>query len=96
VEAFDAPQELARRAHELGMVPAPHTAFLTLPDGSIEGEPAVAVAPPKPKPKPKRRPARPPPARRATHHTGRQEDRDEARQDGAGHDQDVGRRRDLA
>jgi hypothetical protein len=52
VEAFGAPQELARRARELGMVPAPHTAFLTLPGGSIEGEPAVAVAPPKPKPKP--------------------------------------------
>jgi hypothetical protein len=48
VEDLGAPQNLAARAQKLGMVPAPNTAFVNVPGGKIDGDPAVAVAPPKP------------------------------------------------
>lgn len=48
VQAMQAPQDLARRAQKLGMVPAPNTAFLQLPNGRVLGTAAVATAPPKP------------------------------------------------
>jgi hypothetical protein len=51
VEAVSAPQELAKSARALGMVQAPNTVFVNVPDGRIEGRPATAVAPPKPKKK---------------------------------------------
>src|SRR3954447_1437413 len=35
VQQESAPQELARRARHLGMVPAPNTAFVRLPDGRV-------------------------------------------------------------
>ena len=53
IEAAGAPQHLARRARELGMVPAPNAAFVEVPQGKVLGEPAAAKAPPKPKAKPK-------------------------------------------
>ena len=53
IEAARAPQRLAARARDLGMVPAPNTAFVELPSGKVRGRPAEAKAPPKPKPKPK-------------------------------------------
>ncbi len=52
IEAQSAPQRLAAAAKKLGMVPAPVPAFVTLPDGSVEGMPAVAQPAPKPTPKP--------------------------------------------
>src|SRR4051794_32144452 len=51
VEAQSAPQKLAAAARKLGMVAAPRAAFL-LPNGRVEGRPAVAKAAPKPKPSP--------------------------------------------
>jgi hypothetical protein len=53
VEAASAPQRLAESAKKLGMVPAPNTAFVQVPNGRVEGQPAIATAPPKPAPKPK-------------------------------------------
>ena len=50
IEAAQAPQRLAKRARDLGMVPAPNTAFVELPSGKVRGKPAEAQAPPKPKP----------------------------------------------
>jgi hypothetical protein len=50
VEARSAPQQLASSARKLGMVPAPNPAFVRLPNGKVEGQPAVAQAPPKPRP----------------------------------------------
>jgi hypothetical protein len=48
IAAAQAPQELARSARRLGMVPAPEVAFLHLSDGSVTGapEPARAAEPP--------------------------------------------------
>lgn len=48
IAAAQAPQELARSARRLGMVPAPEVAFLRLSDGSLSGaaQPAQAAAPP--------------------------------------------------
>jgi hypothetical protein len=51
IEAARAPQHLAARARDLGMVPAPNTAFVELPSGKVRGKPAEAEAPPAPKPK---------------------------------------------
>jgi hypothetical protein len=51
VEAQSAPQKLAAAALKLGMVPQPNSVFVTLPDGTVEGQPAIAQAPPKPKKK---------------------------------------------
>jgi cell division protein FtsB len=51
VQAASAPQKLAARARRLGMVPAPNTVFVRLPDGTLEGKPMIAQAPPKPVPK---------------------------------------------
>lgn len=48
IEAAGAPQRLAAEARELGMVPAPRTAFVRLPDGRVLGKPAEATAPPRP------------------------------------------------
>jgi hypothetical protein len=56
IEAARAPQRLAARARDLGMVPAPNTAFVELPSGKVRGRPAEAKAPPKPKPKASTRP----------------------------------------
>jgi len=42
VEGESAPQALASTAEKLGMVAAPHTAFVRLPDGRVEGDPASA------------------------------------------------------
>jgi hypothetical protein len=39
LDAMAAPQELARRASELGMRPNPFPAFLVLPSGKVVGEP---------------------------------------------------------
>jgi hypothetical protein len=50
VEAVSAPQQLAASALKLGMVPAPNAVFVRLPDGTVEGKPAIAQAPPKPAP----------------------------------------------
>lgn len=52
VQEMEAPQDLAARARKLGMVPAPNTAFLQLPNGRVLGTAAAATAPPKPAPKP--------------------------------------------
>ena len=54
VEASSAPDKLAARAAKLGMVPNPNPAFVDLPDGTVQGEPEVAQAPP---PSVKARPA---------------------------------------
>jgi hypothetical protein len=48
VEQAGAPQELARAARELGMVPAPNTVFVKVPDGKVQGAKTVAPEPPKP------------------------------------------------
>ena len=50
VEQAGAPQQLAKEASKLGMVPAPNTVFVKLPDGTLQGTPATATAPPKPEP----------------------------------------------
>jgi hypothetical protein len=50
VEAAAAPQRLAARAQELGMVPNPRPAFLRISDGTVLGDPKVAEAPPAPPP----------------------------------------------
>jgi Zn-dependent protease with chaperone function len=47
VQAAAAPQRLEARARDLGMVPAPNTAFVELPSGKVRGKPAEAQAPPK-------------------------------------------------
>jgi hypothetical protein len=47
VEAVSAPQKLAAKARKLGMVPAPNTAFVLVPDGTLQGEPEMATAPAK-------------------------------------------------
>jgi len=57
VEAVSAPQQLAAAARELGMVPAPNAVFVRLPDGTVEGKPVTAQAPPKPSPKARARAA---------------------------------------
>ena len=49
VEQASAPQRLAGQARRLGMVPAPNTAFVRVPDGRVQGRPEVATAPPKKK-----------------------------------------------
>jgi len=49
IEAAGAPQHLAKRARELGMVPAPNAAFVEVPKGKVLGGPEEAKAPPKPK-----------------------------------------------
>jgi hypothetical protein len=48
VETVSAPDQLASAARKLGMVPAPNAVFVRLPDGTVEGKPAIAQAPPKP------------------------------------------------
>jgi hypothetical protein len=48
VAAAAAPQRLATRAQELGMVLNPRPAFLRISDGTVLGEPKVAEAPPPP------------------------------------------------
>jgi hypothetical protein len=45
VEASSAPQKLAAAATKLGMVPNESTAFVRLPDGTVQGTPEVAKAP---------------------------------------------------
>jgi hypothetical protein len=52
LEAQQAPQELARRARTLGMVPAPNAAFVRLQDGRVLGTPTSAPAPVVPSPSP--------------------------------------------
>jgi hypothetical protein len=47
VEDLGAPQNLAAQAKKLGMVPAPNAAFVNVPGGKVDGDPAVATAPPK-------------------------------------------------
>ncbi|RFU83662.1 hypothetical protein DY218_27000 [Streptomyces triticagri] len=57
VDGYSAPDELERRARELGMVPGGNPAFLA-PDGMIRGNPgAPAKAPVVPKPVPAKSPA---------------------------------------
>jgi hypothetical protein len=48
IDAASAPQRLAARAQELGMVPNPRPAFLRLFDGTVVGDPKAAEAPPPP------------------------------------------------
>jgi hypothetical protein len=45
IQAASAPQRLASRARDLGMVPAPNTAFVEVPSGKVRGKPAAAEAP---------------------------------------------------
>ncbi len=45
VEASSAPHMLAAQATKLGMVPNQSTAFLNVPDGTVQGEAAVTKAP---------------------------------------------------
>jgi len=62
VDGYSAPDELERRARELGMVPGGNPAFLN-PDGTVRGTPESATAPParrRPPPRPRRLPRRPP------------------------------------
>jgi hypothetical protein len=47
VESASAPEQLAASARKLGMVPAPNAVFVRLPDGTVEGKPAIARAPAK-------------------------------------------------
>jgi hypothetical protein len=61
VAAAAAPQRLATRAQELGMVPNPRPAFLRISDGTVLGDPKVAEAPPPP-PQPAPAPQAPPPS----------------------------------
>jgi hypothetical protein len=49
VDGYSAPDELERRAQELGMVPGGNPAFLS-PDGKVLGSPDTATAPPAPPP----------------------------------------------
>lgn len=49
VDGYSAPDELERRARELGMVPGGNPAFLN-PDGTVRGTPDTASAPPAPAP----------------------------------------------
>ncbi|MBQ0985930.1 septum formation initiator family protein [Streptomyces sp. F63] len=51
VDAFTAPDALAERARELGMVPGGSPVFL-YPDGTVRGVPSEAAAPPSPVPSP--------------------------------------------
>ncbi|WP_344554350.1 hypothetical protein, partial [Pseudokineococcus marinus] len=46
VQRSAAPEELGRRAAELGMVPSGTTGFVRLPEGVVVGAPAPAPAPP--------------------------------------------------
>jgi outer membrane biosynthesis protein TonB len=62
VAAAAAPQRLAARAHELGMVPNPRPAFLRISDGTVLGDPKVAEGPPPPPPQPAPVAAQPTPA----------------------------------
>lgn len=62
VEDVSAPQHLAISAHKLGMVPAPNTAFVRLPDGTVHGTPAVA----KPAAKPSHKQPNPKPSPKST------------------------------
>jgi type II secretory pathway pseudopilin PulG len=48
VDAMDNPAALAKRAKELGMVPAGNPAFIQLPDGTILGQPEAAQPLPSP------------------------------------------------
>lgn len=49
VDEYSAPDELDKRARELGMVPGGNPAFLS-PDGKVKGSPDVATAEPLPEP----------------------------------------------
>jgi len=49
VDEYSAPDELDKRARELGMVPGGNPAFLS-PDGRVKGSPDVATAEPLPEP----------------------------------------------
>ncbi|WNI19566.1 hypothetical protein RLT57_05985 [Streptomyces sp. ITFR-21] len=49
VDGYSAPEELERRAQQLGMVPGGNPAFLG-PDGTVRGTPDEATAPPAPPP----------------------------------------------
>lgn len=49
VDEYSAPDELDKRARELGMVPGGSPAFLS-PDGQVKGSPDVATAEPLPEP----------------------------------------------
>ncbi|WP_419994194.1 cell division protein FtsL [Streptomyces boninensis] len=53
VDGYSAPDALARRARELGMVPGGPPAFLE-PGGKVRGRPSPAAAPSAPAPKPER------------------------------------------
>ncbi|MEJ5914840.1 hypothetical protein [Pseudokineococcus sp. 1T1Z-3] len=46
LERTSSPEELGRRAAGLGMVPAGAAGFVTLPDGTVVGEPVPAPEPP--------------------------------------------------
>ncbi|WP_298989457.1 hypothetical protein [uncultured Pseudokineococcus sp.] len=46
VQRSAAPEELGRRAADLGMVPSGTTGFVRLPEGVVVGAPAPALAPP--------------------------------------------------
>ena len=48
LERLQAPQNLAKKAAEFGMVPAPNPAFLRVRDGKVLGVPAPGVAVPSP------------------------------------------------
>jgi hypothetical protein len=48
VEAASAPDRLAAQARKLGMVPNPSTVFVDVPNGTVQGKPEMATAPPKP------------------------------------------------
>jgi hypothetical protein len=47
VDGYSAPDELSRRARQLGMVPGGPPAFLG-PDGTVHGSPSPATSPPAP------------------------------------------------
>jgi hypothetical protein len=52
IAALEAPNDLAQRAKQLGLVPAGDPVFVT-PDGKVLGHPVPATAPPVPPPPPK-------------------------------------------
>ncbi|HWL37128.1 MAG TPA: hypothetical protein VNQ77_13140 [Frankiaceae bacterium] len=51
IASLEAPNDLALRARDLGLVPAGDPVFLT-PDGKVLGKPVPAVSPPPPPPPP--------------------------------------------
>jgi uncharacterized protein HemX len=49
LDSLQTPQNLARQAQGLGMVPAPRPAFMRLGTGQVVGAPAAASTPPPPR-----------------------------------------------